>query len=45
MDDDEEVVEKLEKELAELKRQLRDSLHHIKLEEVVKECFGKIDQI
>lgn len=39
LDNDEELVEKLTEELAELKKQLKESLHHIKLEEVQNKCF------
>jgi type VI protein secretion system component VasK len=43
LDEDDEVVEKLNNELNNLKQQLREALHHIKLEEVQKACFEKID--
>ena len=43
LDEDDEIVEKLTNELNALKQQLREALHHIKLEEVQKACFEKID--
>lgn len=45
LDDDEELVEKLNAELESFKKELRESLHHLKLEEVEKKCFEKIDEI
>ncbi len=45
LDSDDEIVEKLTGELNDLKQQLREALHHIKLEEVQKACFDKIDEL
>lgn len=45
LDEDDQIVEKKMDELNTLKQQLKEALHHIKLQEIQKACFDKIDQL
>lgn len=38
-------MDKLKEELDVFKKELKEALHHIKLEEVEKKCFEKVDEI